>query len=545
MRLADCIRCGAGIGFKGEVLCCKCRGADREAAQRDRCPSCNEFLRLRPDTGRCIRCSRICADCGQVLRYKTSTRCVDCRRRWDAKLAKSPCPRCGRLGYIRDTTGWCGSCSRRPSPPLRLRPCTVCGELRRKQGDGMCNSCWQRHPDRPRVRVAHLIAELDAPPEWLSDFSEFAADRHCVSRVCVMLARVGRLLRDGEPVHPQALLERSRLIGRSPGALARTLEEFFVERGLAFGLDESARLARGRRDRRIANVPEDLRPAVAGYAEHLVRSQQRAKRTGTHPQSDSTIESALALVRDFARFLVDHQSKTDWSSVELSDVERFLVLQPANRSRRLGALRGFFRFARTRKLVLVDPTSGVARMSRAGFSGRVLSPEDQRRLFRRWSSPDAEVEAHEALVGILSLLHAASNAEIRGLQVGDVDLRRQTLHLGLRPHVLPIDPVTQTAIERALSHRASLGTQNPHVIVTRATKTRSNPASPSYVTHVLHSAGVSPKVLRQTRVIDLVTGLDPKVAAEILGMNAGGLAAYLADDVNAVLLSEMENCSNV
>jgi len=96
-----------------------------------------------------------------------------------------------------------------------------------------------------------------------------------------------------------------------------------------------------------------------------------------------------------------------------------------------------------------------------------------------------------------------------------------------------------------VTRAASLGTQNPHVIVTRATKTRSNPASPSYVTHVLHSAGVSPKVLRQTRVIDLVTGLDPKVAAEILGMNAGGLAAYLADDVNAVLLSEMENCSNV
>lgn len=421
----------------------------------------------------------------------------------------------------------------------------MCGELRRKQGDGMCASCRQRHPDRHRVRVEHLIAGLDTAPEWLADFTEFAGERHCVSRVCVMLTRVERLLRDGEPVHPQALLERSRLTGRSPGALARTLEEFFVERGLAFGLDESARLARGRRDRRIAAIPEDLRPAVADYAQHLVASQVRARRTGTHARADTTIESMLALVRDFTCFLVGEQNKTDWSSVGCDDVERFLVLQPANRSRRLGALRAFFRFARKHKLVLVDPTAGTSRISRPGFRGRVLGTEEQRRLLLRWTSPDEAVGANEALAGLLSLLHAASSAELRSLRVEDVDLRRRTLRLGRRPHLVPMDPVTESAIERALAHRAALRTQNPYVIVTRATKTRRTPASAAYVTHLLDGARVTTKVLRQTRVIELVTSLDPKVAAEVLGMDAAGLATYLADGVNAALLAGQEASSNL
>ena len=111
MRLADCIRCGGGIGFKSEILCHRCRAADREAARRADCPACGEFLRLNADTGRCVRCSRTCVDCGQVLRFKTSERCRACRLRAETIAAKSPCPHCGRPGFIRADTGWCGSCS--------------------------------------------------------------------------------------------------------------------------------------------------------------------------------------------------------------------------------------------------------------------------------------------------------------------------------------------------------------------------------------------------------------------------------------------------
>ena len=185
----------------------------------------------------------------------------------------------------------------------------MCGELRRKVGNGLCRNCWQRDPDRPFRRVENLMAELFDPPQWLPDFVEYAAQRHCGARVCVMLTAVGRLLTDGESNHPQAILERSRCPGRSAGSLARTLEDFFVGDGLAFGLDQGAHLAKGRRDRRVAAVPESLRPQVADYAAEMVAAQQRARRVGTHARSDVTIESSLAIVRDFAVFVLSDRKK--------------------------------------------------------------------------------------------------------------------------------------------------------------------------------------------------------------------------------------------
>jgi site-specific recombinase XerD len=536
MRLTDCERCGRGVGFKDAVICFRCRAADREASLRSSCAVCGRFLRLDALAGRCIRCGRTCVDCGHAVRNPTATRCHLCRRRFEVEQSKSLCSGCGRLGHIREATGWCGLCSRSPNKPLIPTPCTMCGELRRKVGSGLCRNCWQRDPERPFRRVENLLAELVEPPDWLPAFVEYAAQRHCGARVCVMLTAVGRLLTDGGSSHPQAILERSRRPGRSAGSLARTLEDFFVGDGLAFGLDQGARLAKGRRDRRVAAVPDSLRPQVADYATEMVAAQQRAHRVGTHARSDVTIESSLAIVRDFALFLLADRKKEDWSVVEISDVESFLLQKPRNRTRQLGGLRSFFRFARKHKIVLVDPTAGVPLTKRSPFKGVVLTAHRQRQLFSRWTSDEETVEPSEALVGVLALLHAASNAEVRLLKLTDIDWCHRTICLGERPYPVPIDPVTESVLKRALAHRETLSTKNPHIIVTRATKTRSCPASAPYITHVLDSAGVSTKALRQTRILDLVNRLDPKVAAEVLGMNADGLATYVSDDVNAVLL---------
>ena len=536
MRLADCVRCGGGIGFKNETLCHRCRAADREKARRAHCPACREFLRLNPDTGRCVRCSRACVDCGQVLRFKTSERCRACRVRAETIAAKSPCLRCGRPGFIRADTGWCGSCSRRPSPPLPFRPCSVCGTLARKKGEGMCSRCWTRSPTRPVTQAENLMDALDTAPPWLVRFAEFATDRHCVDRASLMVSAIGRLATDGESGHPQAMLERSRRPGRSAGALARTLEEFLLGEHLAFGLDQQARLAHGRRQRRVDATPAALRPAVAAFADHLVRSGERARRAGTRPRADNTIEQTLSIVRDLAHFVADERTKHDWAAVDVGDVEVFLKEHAANRRRRLQAARQFFRWARKNKVLLVDPTRDLPGQPRSGFTGQTLSLAEQRRLFRRWNT-DPAVHPHEALVGILALLHATSSLELRQLQVTDFDPVGPSLRIGRRPPI-PLDPVSVAAIQRCLAHRSLLGTRNPHLIVTTQTKTRSTPASTAYLCHVLDEAGVAPKRLRATRIVDLVVTLDAKVAGEALGMRAEGLVDYLADHVNPGLLTE-------
>ncbi|MDQ6797579.1 MAG: integrase [Actinomycetota bacterium] len=404
--------------------------------------------------------------------------------------------------------------------------------MARKKGDGVCFRCWTSSPTRPVTQAENLMATLAGNPEWLARFAEFATERHCVDRACLMVSAIGRLVTDGGPLHPQAILERSRRPGRSAGTLARTLEEFLVSEHLAFGLDQQARLAHGRRQRRVDATPTTFRPAVQSFADHLVSSRQRARRAGTRPRADNTIEQTLSITRDLAKFLTDDRDKNDWATVDVGDIEAFLGQHGANRRRRLHVARQFFRWARKHKLVLVDPTRDLPGMPRSGFTGRTLSLTEQRRLFRRWTT-DPHVHPHEALVGLLALLHAASNLELRNLCVDDYDPARQTLRVGHRPRPVPLDPVSVTVVQRCLAHRESLPTLNPHLIVTAQTKTRSTPASSAYMTHLLDPAGAAAKHLRSTRILDLVVTLDPKVVGEALGMRSEGLVDYLADHVDA------------
>ena len=50
-------------------------------------------------------------------------------------------------------------------------------------------------------------------------------------------------------------------------------------------------------------VPAQLRPPAARFGEHMLTARRRAHRAGTKPRTDHTIETALSIVRDLARFL--------------------------------------------------------------------------------------------------------------------------------------------------------------------------------------------------------------------------------------------------
>jgi site-specific recombinase XerD len=444
------------------------------------------------------------------------------------------CVDCGAPVRPRDRDR-CSRCHRRAEP---TRACASCGRLRLIAGRGLCESCWQRDPDRLFRQTERIAARLEHSPVWLADFAAHAAARHCVGRSSLMIGRLGRILTEPGPTNPQALLERVRQPGRSMGALARTLEDFFVDAGLAFPLDHAAQLSAGRRRRRVEGTPELLRPAVARFADALIAGQQRARRAGTRPRGERTIEDDIAIVRDLARFLIAERAKTDWASTDAGDVEAFLTERPLSRARRLSALRGFFRWAKANRFVLVDPTKTIsARRPRAPRS-TILTLAQQRRLFRRWTThPDAH--PHECLVGLLALLHAASSMELRGLKVSDVDAARRAIRLGRRPHPVPLDPATWTALQRCLEHREQLATHNPHVIVTYLTKTRSTPASDQYLVRVLDPAGISSRPLRATRLVDLIASLDPKLVCEAIGMNTAGVLPYAADQVQDVRLANL------
>jgi hypothetical protein len=531
----DCAGCGAPVGFIGRERCCRCERKIREAAAKAECPGCGKHRALQEETGRCVLCSRICRECGHPVRGRNAVACRACRRKRQQDAAKEPCPRCGRPGYLREDTGWCGICSRprqRKDPP---RPCAQCGQVRRHEALGLCSACWQRRPDRAFVAGAGLAARLASPPDWLEGFTAHLADSYSPGRATTLITALGRLLGDDDrPVHPQTLLDRARCQGRSMGPLARSLETFFTEHGLALPTDHAEQLATGRRQRRIDAVPGPLRPAVDEFAGSMLAARQRALRAGTRPRTDHTIETALATVRDLALLLARERGKQDWALVDVRDIEAFLGALPRRRKRRLTVLRQFFRFARRRKIILADPTRGLTAREPRGFTGRTLLLDEQRELFRRWTGCDAH--PHEALLGILALLHGASSREVRHLRAGDIDETAKTAQLGGRPRPVPLDPATWQVLQRCLAHRDAQRTANPHVIVTKGTKAGRSPASAAYVSHLLDGCGVPPRALRCTRLADLVNTIDPKLVAAAFGMNPEGVMFYLGDHVDQARL---------
>ncbi|HEV3290518.1 MAG TPA: hypothetical protein VG123_16155 [Streptosporangiaceae bacterium] len=429
----------------------------------------------------------------------------------------------------------CSRCHRRAEPS---RACRACGKLTVIVAHGLCDNCWQQDPGRLASQVEHLAARLADPPAWLADFAAHAAARHCVGRTSLMISRLGRLLAETGRASPQAILERASRPGRSAGTLARALEDFFTEAGLAFPLGHAARREAARRQRRVDEAPEPLRPALARYAMSMAAGQQRARTAGTRPRADATIAGELAVLRDLARFLAEQRAKTDWATTQAADLEAFLARRPASRARRLTTVRSFFRWAKASRLVLANPAARLSAARHRGFRGQTLALAEQRRLFRRWTA-DPGVHPHEALTGLLALLHATPSRELRHLKVTDIDAGARTVVLGHRPHPVPLDPATWQALQRCLDHRERLGTRNPHVIVTTHTRTRSTPASDQYLVRVLDPAGTGTRTLRATRLVDLVSSLDPKLVCEALGMDPAGVLPYAADQVQDTLLADL------
>ena len=97
---------------------------------------------------------------------------------------------------------------------------------------------------------------------------------------------------------------------------------------------------------------------------------------------------------------------------------------------------------------------------------------------------------------------------------------------------MPLDPASWAVLARCLAHRRSQHTRNPYVIVTKVTKTGREPASTAYLSHVLDACGLAPRMVRSTRLIDLVNTMDPKLVAVAFGMTPEATMIYLADQVD-------------
>ena len=478
----------------------------------------------------------VCVDCGQDGKLHARARCTPCYWRAKHDAAKAICPGCGERWRLRPTEqgSRCHRCIRRARPRKQpsLRRCRRCGQVRRHAAHGLCTACYQRDPARVGVWVQGAEQRLgDHCPSWFGAFADWLLDRSAPAVSVRHLRRVERALTAGA-ARPAALIaavsDRGRS-GRSPGDAARLLEAFLVDRGLVLASDERGHLAQRRRQRRIDRCPEALRPAAERYAAWLLTGRERARRIGEQPLTDHTIEQRLTVLAALAIHL-DRAGLHDWATCSRAHIDAFLATG-RDRGFRLAALRDFFHFARQQRLCLTDPTAGLINRPARGFRGRTLAKGEQARLLRRWAGGDCH--PHEAFVGLLALLHGAAVSEMRPLTINDINTATRTMRLGRRPHRVPLDPLSFAALERCLQHRQQLGTENPHVIVTRGTRAHRTPASQPYLSHILDAADVTPRLLRQTRLAELTHRLDPRLVAAAFAMTPEGALHYLIGAVDS------------
>ena len=70
-----------------------------------------------------------------------------------------------------------------------------------------------------------------------------------------------------------------------------------------------------------------------GFAGSMLAARERARRAGTRPRTDHTIETALATIRDLALFLAAERGKQGWALADAHDIEAFLAALPGARKR--------------------------------------------------------------------------------------------------------------------------------------------------------------------------------------------------------------------
>jgi hypothetical protein len=373
-----------------------------------------------------------------------------------------------------------------------------------------------------------MATKIQPAPAWWPALAEFTAARRCPGGTVAILREVGRVLIANPGLTPRRLLERISADGTP--VTERALSVFFTSQRMTLAPDTTIPREHARAERYLRPIDDSLSAAVTAFHRAQMNEQQRLRRGGRRTLTDKTITTRLRILRDLANHVSARRQSTGWAEVTTTDLEAFLALANSSRHQRSYVLRRFFGWARGRRLILIDPTRQLTLGPQPAFTGRVLELVDQRALFRRWT--DSATPPPERVVGLLALLHAASNSQIRALTVDDIDARARTVRLTGRPFPTPLDPATWDALQACLRHRDAMNTLNPHVLVTRVTCSRITAADSTYLSRALAPAGTKPSICRQTRLTQLVTDLDPKLAASALGMNDGGLVRYLADNVS-------------
>ncbi len=131
---------------------------------------------------------------------------------------------------------------------------------------------------------------------------------------------------------------------------------------------------------------------------------------------------------------------------------------PSARSRKLGAIRSFFRYSHHEGLVRNNPTDDISLPKNNSGEMRSLSEDECKRLLHAVeSSPSPFRRIRDRALLTTFLLTGARLGEVVHLDIGDIDLRQGTIRLlrkGGETHMLPLADAAKEAFKDYLKGRS-------------------------------------------------------------------------------------------
>ena len=191
-------------------------------------------------------------------------------------------------------------------------------------------------------------------------------------------------------------------------------------------------------------------------------------------------------------------------------------MAPTTIRRKLSALKAFYLYRQTRGLQQDNPTRKIATPRSGRRLPATIPRKDLQRLFA-WFPDPSEQEDYFLLQDhmLLALLYQTGlrRAELLGLRVDDIDLRRRELLVrgkGNKERRVPFGPGLAEGLQRLLYLRSAAKVDVPEVFVTE----RLRPLYPKYVYNkvreylsaVTHETKKSPHVLRHSFATHLTEG---------------------------------------
>ncbi|MGW4770025.1 hypothetical protein ACWEO2_18500 [Nocardia sp. NPDC004278] len=252
-------------------------------------------------------------------------------------------------------------------------------------------------------------------------------------------------------------------------------------------------------DRQTASLPPGFRDDVRAWLLVLHKGEPRAR-----PRAEATLHTYFSRV---------HAPLTEWAHTrshlrEVTKEDVAAVLNRLTGHKRFGtfvALRSLFRFAKSHRLIFLDPTR---RLHCGAAPRRTLLPMTDDQVD---TVTGTAVTPMQRLVVALVAIYAARATPLRLLTLDNIDLPRRRIRIGGTVH-----PLTEFAHDTLTSwltfrqHRWP-GTPNPHLIVSADSVLGTAPVTDDYLTWHLNLLGVQLEHIRGDRILQeaFSTNADP------------------------------------